>query len=65
MAIHAVGIGRGLLGERRRCRIRRSGSSRPYAVQRGLAEALARDGITRSYESHTLGATSPSCPGSA
>ena len=45
-------FGRGSFEERRRCRIRRSESSRPGRSTGPRCSALARDGITRLYEEH-------------
>jgi hypothetical protein len=52
MAIHAIGIGRGLLRGEAPLPDPALRELAPRAVQRGLAEALARDGITRLYEEH-------------
>ena len=52
MAIHAIGIGRGLLRGEAPLPDPALRELAPHAVQQGLADALARDGITRLYEEH-------------
>lgn len=52
MAIHAIGIGRGLARGEAPLPDPALRQVAPLAVQRGVVEALVRDGITRLYESH-------------
>jgi hypothetical protein len=54
LAIHAVGIARGLGRDEAPLPDPALRESAPLVLQRGLAEALERDGITRLYESHHL-----------
>ncbi len=52
LTVHAVGIGRGVARGEAPLPDPALRQLAPLAVQRGLAEALERDGITRLYESH-------------
>ncbi len=52
MAIHAIGISRGIARGEAPLPDPALRQLAPRSVQQGLAEAMARDGVTRLYESH-------------